>query len=269
MRFRFPGTRSERGLALVSVLWGVSILALISSAMLSASRMGAHLEAGAWRAAQGDAIAEAAINRTILALMDQRGDRAPPVDGTAETVAFGATQVRVSVQDEAGKIDLNFADADTFRSLLAQAGVEDDDASTLADAIVAWRAPDPAHPPASPIVFRTVADVQSVPHMTRAIFARIAPLVTVYSKSASVDTNVAPRAVLLALPGMDADKVDDLLKGRAAMRAMSGAGAPAIGPGHAFTIAAALRRGNVRTVRRAVVQFTGDQTKPYWFLAWD
>ena len=66
MSLRFLRTRSQRGLALVSVLWGVSILALISSAMLSASRMGAHLEAGAWRAAQGDAIAEAAINRTIL-----------------------------------------------------------------------------------------------------------------------------------------------------------------------------------------------------------
>jgi general secretion pathway protein K len=269
MRFRLPGTRSERGLALVSVLWGVSILALISSAMLSASRMGAHLEAGAWKAAQGDALAEAAINRTILSLMDQRGDRAPPVDGTAQTVDFGDTPVRVSVQDETGKIDLNFADADMLRSLFASVGGESEDASALADAIAAWRMPDPAHPPKSPIVFRTVEDVLNVPHMTRAIFARIAPLVTVYSKNASVDSSVAPRAVLLALPGMDAGKVDDLLKERAAQRAVAGNGAPNITPGRAFTIAVMLSRGNVRTARRTVVQFTGDQARPYWFLAWD
>jgi general secretion pathway protein K len=269
MSLRFLRTRSQRGLALVSVLWGVSILALVSSAMLSASRMGAHLEAGAWRAAQGDAIAEAAINRTILSLMDQRGDRAPAVDGTAEMVVFGNTRVSVSVQDEAGKVDLNFAGAGTLRSLLASSGVGDDDASALAEAIVAWRAPDPAHPPANPIVFRTVEDVQHVPQITRAVFARIAPLVTVYSKSASVDLGVAPRAVLLALPGMDPEKVDDLIKGREAARALPGGGAPSVAPGHAFMITVTLSRASVRTVRSAVVQFTGDATKPYWFLAWN
>jgi general secretion pathway protein K len=231
--------------------------------------MGAHLEAGAWRAAQGDAIAEAAINRTILSLMDSRGDRAPPVDGTADIVAFGDTPVKVSVQDEAGKIDLNFADKDTLRSLIASAGVEGDDAAALADAMIAWRAPDPAHPPANPVVFRTVEDVQHVPQMTHAIFVRIAPLVTVYSKSASVDWGVAPRAVLLVLPGMDPEKVDDLLKGREAARALPGGGTPSIAPGHAFMITVTLSRGNVRTVRSAVVQFTGDATKPYWFLTWN
>ncbi len=266
MRFRLLRTRNERGLALVSVLWGVSILALISSAMLSATRMGAHLEAGAWRTAQGDAIAEAAINRTILSLMDTRGG-APPLDGTVETVSFGNVAAHVAVQDEAGKIDLNFADRNTLKGLFASAGSSDDDAGTLADEIMARRAPpDPLHPPANPIVFRSVDEVLGLPHMTRALFMHVAPELTVYSKSASVDTNVASRDVLLVLPGMNAEKVDDVLKARAAQLPGNSAAAAT---GHAYMISVALTNASVRVTRRAVVQFTGDETKPYLFLAWD
>jgi hypothetical protein len=65
---------------------------------------------------------------------------------------------------------------------------------------------------------------------------------------------------------MDPEKVDDMLKARAATQSPSSANTA---PGHAFTIAVALSKGNVRVVRRAVVQFTGDETKPYWLLAWN
>ena len=87
----------ERGLALVSVLWGVAILSLIAAAMLSASLTTAQIGHNSWNAARAGSVADGAVNQAILWLLDDRAQ--PRVDGTAATSAFDGVPVRVWLQD--------------------------------------------------------------------------------------------------------------------------------------------------------------------------
>ena len=59
----------QRGLALVTVLWGLVILAAIAAAMLSTGRVSSRLAAGGVERAKAEALAEAGVNRAVLGLM--------------------------------------------------------------------------------------------------------------------------------------------------------------------------------------------------------
>jgi general secretion pathway protein K len=102
-------SRSQRGLALVSVLWGVAILSIVAAAMLTSSLTTAYVGRNVWNATRGATLDEAAINRTILALMDSRAKSQPRVDGAARIVTFDGSPVKVWIQDESGRINLNLA----------------------------------------------------------------------------------------------------------------------------------------------------------------
>jgi general secretion pathway protein K len=259
--------RSQRGLALVSVLWGVAILSVIAAAMLTASLTNAYVGRNMWNATRGATLDEAAINRTLLALMDSRPGRQPRVDGTGRTIAFDGAPVRIWIQDESGRINLNFADKDTLRSLFQSAGIARDAAAALADRIVAARGQAVAGI-VTAISFRTVDDIRRVPGMTTALYARILPLVTVYGRANAVNTLVAPRAVLLALPNADENSVTDMLRDRERASATNPPGGALAQPNATFMITAEARVDGAHAVRVAIVQFTGDDTRPYWFLSW-
>ncbi len=111
--------------------------------------------------------------------------------------------------------------------------------------------------------------------MTPALFARIAPALTVYSARPMFDANVAPREALLALYPNDPGKIDEIVRARQGdpqTATLQGAqGAAATQPasiGRAYTITARLAIGR-RTFRRvAVVELTGDGKRPYFVMAW-
>ena len=256
--------RTQRGLALVSVLWGVAILSVIAAAMVTASLSTAYVGRNVWNATRGATLDEAAINRTILALMDQRPASQLAIDGTSRLLRFDGEQVRVWVQDESGRININFADRDTLQSLFASAGTDRDAAGALADRLVARRNQDPASPVVK-IPFRTTDELLAVPGMSPALYARILPLITVFGHNGTVNTQAAPRAVLLALPGATENSVADILRDRALPSSTRASANTADG---IYAITAEARVDGARTIRVAVVQFTGDPAKPYWFVFW-
>ena len=51
--------------------------------------------------------------------------------------------------------------------------------------------------------------------MTPALFARVRPALTVYTKRPMFDPNTAPKEALLALPGNDEARVENILAERA------------------------------------------------------
>jgi general secretion pathway protein K len=102
--------------------------------------------------------------------------------------------------------------------------LDDATASQVLDAIQDWRDPDdlrrangaeaaeyesagrhykPANAP-----FETVAELQRVLGVTPALYAQIADGLTVYSHAQGVNTQYAPRAALLAMPGATPEMVD-------------------------------------------------------------
>lgn len=286
-------SRKERGLALVSVLWALSILSLIAASMMTASILSYRMERNDWSRVRAEALAESAINRAILALADARPEMRVRVDGVPQDFAFGGVKVRVVVQDEDGKIDLNTASADILKGLFVSAGVPFAEAGALSDRTVDWRTPstDTRHLSvagagdaaiAAPGYqarngpFQSVDELKLVAGVTPQLFSRVQPALTVHSKKIMPDQNVAPREALLALPGMDARKADDILERRTnpagsltvndTRQGTLDLGAPP--NGRVFSIHAEVLGAKRRTAQDVVIELTGDPTRPFLVLAW-
>ena len=134
-------TRSDHGIALISVLWALAILSLLAALVLEAGNLSYRGERAAEAQAEAEALAEAGITRAILALLDARADARWPVDGTPRNFIFEGAPVTVSIQDELGKIDLNAASVELLAALFRSAGVPPAEADALAGRVAAWRGP--------------------------------------------------------------------------------------------------------------------------------
>ena len=253
--------RRERGLALVVVLWGIAALSLIVFAMLASSRNAARISHNAWSQVQVQAAADAAVQGALLALFDPDPAGQPPLDGTPRASDAGDIALRVAVQDESGRIDLDAASRNLLRDYFKAAGA--DDAEALADRVVDWRAPkgeshdDGARARHGP--FQSVDELALVPGVSPALFARLAPGLTVYTHNADFDLRLAPPLVLATIPGMQNQDAAVAAAARKGIAARAG---------HAYTIVASAARGPVRAVRRATVLLTGDPARPCWVLDW-
>lgn len=211
------GRLSERGWALVSVLWGLVIISLIAAVMLSSARVTYRQAVFTVEQAQGRARADAATARAVLALLDARLDHRWRIDGVPRAWTFDGYQMGVAIQDEGGKIDLNASGDAAIRQLLNGMGP---DAAGLAGKILDWRdqkgelhrldgATTNSYlasgrdyiPRSGP--FQSVDELRLVLGMTPLLFDRLAPAVTVYSGRSKVNLATAPAPVLMALLGED------------------------------------------------------------------
>jgi general secretion pathway protein K len=255
------------------------ILALIVQSVMVTGRTEARLANNREALAQSGAIADAALNIAILRLLDPRLSGQPPIDGSPFPVSFAGHQLRLTIQDEAGKIDLNTAQDELLRRLLRSAGADPETAGALKDRILDWREPGinkrlngakapeyraagltygPRNAP-----FATVEEVQLVMGMTPELFAAIAPALTVYSQTPWIDPSFAPAEVLRTLPSMDEAAINALLQSRASAR-------PAVMLGHAFMITAeADGPDGLRVSRNAVIRLTGRANAPIWIYRWN
>jgi general secretion pathway protein K len=284
---RLPG-RSNRGFALVSVLWTLMILSLIAASLVTSLNFSYRLTHNVNEHARAEALAEAGVARAVLALLDRQPAQRWRVDGAVTKFSYGGASMRISIQDELGKIDLNAADGPLLEGLFWSGGLDAQAANVLADRVLDWRDASELHrlngakdaeyraagysygPRNGP--FQTIGELKLVMGMTPALFDRILPAVTVYSGRQFIDPQTAPRAVLLALPNMDAIKVDDAL----ATREGDGSVAPTAGVldasvalgGRAFTIRTEIDTTDGKVVREAVVRLSDDPAQPYWVLAW-
>ena len=269
------GRHSERGLALVVVLWGIAALSLIAAAMLASSMSRAHIDRNAWTQLQVRTEADTGMQMAILSLFNPGPDGRPPLDGTQRQIALGDTTVSVSIQDELGRIDINYAGRDMLRNLFRSAGASGDNAATLAEQVIAWRSPsgtsspegftardvamagDGYRPRRGP--FQSVDELNLVRGMTPQLFRRAESGLTVYSHASSFDTTVAPKLVLEAILGMDQRRADNVIARRPLAIASWG---------HAYAIISTATRHEARFSRRAVILLSGDPDRPYWILDW-
>ena len=271
----------------VSVLWGLGLLAAIALSLLWNGNMAYSLAHNGLEIANINATAEAGVNRAVAALLEPRPERRWRTDGAMQSFEFGGISIKVSIQDELGKIDLNQAEAPLLASLLQSAGLNSNAAGSLADEILDWRTATPLkhlngakeqdyralgsayRPRNGP--FQSVDELLLVMDMTPALFRRIEPALTVYSGRQFIDPQVAPREALGALPNMTPDSIESALAARAIQQvAIAGQVGDALAAlrGRAFTIRTEFEKSNRRIVNEATVRLTENPNQPYWLLSW-
>ncbi|MGH9806378.1 MAG: general secretion pathway protein GspK, partial [Terriglobia bacterium] len=204
-----------------------------------------------------------------------------PFDGAVRNAVVDGADIGVAIQDENGRIDLNYASRNTLHDLFRAAGAEPALADALADRVIDWRSPKTTRsldgataqdyadagygwrPRGAP--FQSVDELGLVMGMTPALLATVVPALTVYSHSFYFDMRVAPKLALLTIPGMSETEASREIDARDA--AADASSMPAQ-EGHAYTITAQARLGQTLFTRRTTVLVTGDARHPVLFVDW-
>lgn len=292
------GTAGQRGIALVGVLWLTLVLSVIAAGSLQNARTETELVRNGLETAKARAAADAAVQRAILAVTALEPEAGWPRDGTPVSWSFGGTEIQITIQDEAGKIDLNQASPLLLKGLFIAVGLDNDAAVSLADAIADFRDPNDlrrlngaededylraGYPRgAKDAPFERVAELRRVFGMAPVVFDAVASAVTVYSGRAAFDPQSASRVALLAVPDSDPEAVEDFIEKRAqpgrSDQRRGGILQPSIGStaffsgagtGRVFGIRAeAQRTGGVRFVRSAVVRKSSLAGAPFKLETW-
>ncbi len=226
----------QRGVALVLVMWVAVLLTVIASSFIVERRTEMLVVRNSLSMARAEAVADAGVQRAVFEMY--RTDNAPEGwkrDGTLYDYSFDNVPVKVEIRDESAKIDVNTASDALLRGLFLSLGLADDEAARIVDAILDWRDADsfkrpngaeepeykaaglsygPANAP-----FQAIEELQLVLGMRPELYRRVAPLITVFSRQPGINPQLASREVLLALPGMTSDVVDQYLVLREAARA--------------------------------------------------
>lgn len=287
--------RGQTGVALVLVLWVITLLAVIAGNFAFSMRSEAQIARNLVSTAQARAFADAGVQRAWFELMK------PPTDsqrwqanGVRHEFTVQGAVLRITLVDESGKIDLNTASDALLKGLLVSAGLSDEASTHVLDAVLDWRDADKQKRPRgaeeadyrtagksyvpSDAPFETVDELQRVLGMTPELYRKLAPALTVYSRQAGVNTAVAPASVLLAIPGVNPAMVEQYLAQRQNMLATDQkalsfpaagafASAPSGLPTYMARSEARLPDGSV-FVRIAVARLAQDPKRPVSLLGW-
>lgn len=290
---------TEQGLALVIVLWVVALLSIVAASLAFSMRTETTLAHDLVTQAQARALAEAGVYRGILELYNPDRLRRWRGDGSPHEVRLAGVPITVSLQDEAGKIDLNSAQRGLLDALFRVSGIEDERRDALLDAIEDWRDPDSLRRlngaedqeyqaagrihGAKDATFNTVEELQQVLGMTPRLFKRLRPALTVHSHSAGIDDRVAPPEVLraLLLSNQDAERdLEEVLarrddaaepgqNARDALKPIIDARFVVRSNGVIYTVRAEARLpAQTRASIAATIKLAQRSGKPYTVLAW-
>ena len=220
----------QQGMALVIVLWVLSLMTIMAGSFaLSTQRETAVLH-HAHERARALALAEGAIYYAMLML--NLPDQTLRWQGDGRPYVWDAkgTKVRIRIQDEGGKLDINVAQEASLKTAFKLMGLSEDQASAITDNILDWRdADDVKRPngaeapeyearrmnaPPQNRQFLVMDEVQSVLGISPELFKKMQTWFTLYSGIDGLDPSKVSEEILLALSAGDSAVVQSVLRQR-------------------------------------------------------
>ena len=289
-----PLGQQQRGIALIIVLWVITLLSLIAASFVVVMRSDVRLVTNSMGRAKAEAAANAGVQRAMFELFKPiNTPERWAADGVSRDWNYQDAAVTITMNDEAGKIDINTASEPLLRGLLQSQGMTPDDAVAMVDAMADWRDTDslkrlhgaeeaeyvaaglkykPANAP-----FQATEELKLVLGMTPPLYDRIAPLITIYSRQPGVYSQIASRAVLRAIPNVTEEQIDAYIQLREQARQAkaaipiftAGAAYLSIGSGYITRIRAEAKLPDgANFIREAVGRQLGNPKRFYAFLQW-
>ncbi|MEW6569619.1 MAG: hypothetical protein AB1390_00370 [Nitrospirota bacterium] len=238
--------RSEQGVALLMVLWVLTILMGIALSFSFMAGTETHSTISFKEGIEEKFLAEAGIERGLTELFYRNifknqtvlieGTEVWKIDGTSYKGQIGDSFYIVKILDESGKLDINTVSDVVLKNLLVNHGIEAEVADTVVDSIMDWRDPDdlyrlhgaesdyymslPNPYEAKNADFDTLEELILVKGVTAEILygsrekRGIIDFLTVNSKTDKININAAPREVLTAIPGVTEETADWIINYR-------------------------------------------------------
>jgi general secretion pathway protein K len=200
---------AQRAFALLLVLWGVTLIAMLVTALARSSALEAHRFANTMNAAVAQAALNSGFAAGIAGLLDSDPDRRWHADGSSYQAVVDGVSFQIRINAENGRLDLNNARPELLARLLDE---------RLGPAVVAQIVGQgrtilaAAQPGFRPML--SVMELAAVPLVDSAAFASVAGLVTVRNHSGLLDWHTADPAALALLPDMTSDRLTRLMAHR-------------------------------------------------------
>ncbi len=217
---------SSRGIALLTVLWVMVLLTIMVAQFAQSVKGELQITSNLKQDTQGYYLAWGGINYALA----QLGNAKWEPTGEKRGIILEGKEIQIIIDDEASKININLVQGDILVNLLLGLDIPSEEAHIISDSILDWRDPDDLYRPdgaeddyysslSSPYPckngkFDTVEELLLVKGVTRKIFygkkggTGLINHITVHTASTRLNINTVSRNSLLALPGMDKDKVD-------------------------------------------------------------
>jgi general secretion pathway protein K len=182
---------TDRGFALLIVLWTLVLITLLVATMSAAGRNDVRITASLRAAEIAHAAVDGGVEEAIFRVATGQWGPGP----IPQRIRVGTVLVEVRVEDEAGKVSVNDVPPELMSALLQEIGVPSSTAASLAAAIEDFHSPRleplpggakapqylaaglPYGPSNKP--FRSLDEVRLVLGMTPEIFARLSPHISV------------------------------------------------------------------------------------------
>lgn len=222
--------KKNKGLALIVVLWVISLLIIMSSSFSLTIQRESAIISGLKEKAEASAVAEAGIYYAIAKLLQNDKEQQWKAFNSLYEINFVGKRVRIKIADESGKIAINFVDKEQLLSLFGSINVEESLAESLSDTILDWRDNDDIqsdngaekqqyeeaglkYEPRNE-GFSNIEEIQMLLGMTARIYRQIENMISVYAQNPKVNSTAASREVLLTLPDTEKEMVDEYIQQR-------------------------------------------------------
>jgi general secretion pathway protein K len=274
----------RRGTILVAVLWSIALLSALAMAAATTFRGFAGVIAVDRDKIQAEALLTAGLEAGVD-LMENLGET--PLQEIGNTIVLSDGSVRVTLNDEGGRIDIGQAPNEVLVGLFHSIGASDRQAGSVAQQIIELRNPNkPGRPNEASLAggsdaggrFTDIRQLSFIHGMLPEWVEAIAPLTTVYG-SETVNPLTAPAGVIAALPGVDQARLQAFLDTRRMFPKDAARLEAILGPAQRYLevkpqqvvsayLASRLKDGFGAAARSVIVVLSGD-TQPYRVLAWD
>lgn len=222
--------KQNRGVALILVLWMLVLATIMAGSFALTMRRELSIVNNARDLAEAAALTEAAITFAMQMLLLQEEELRWEPNGKVYEVEFSETIIRIKINDESGKINVNQPDEKLLEGALQQVGLDEEQRKTVIDSILDWQDNDdeprpsgaelsayesegkkygPANKP-----FQVLEELQLVLGMEPDLFKKLESLLTVYSKAKKINPMFASKEVLMTLPDADEELIDEYLFAR-------------------------------------------------------
>ncbi len=285
------GAGTERGIALIMVLWVITVLMAIVLAFSFSTRTTTSSALAFKESTEEKFVAEAGIERGVMEIFYRKQNMNQPavegeegiwrIDGTPNVRTLSGGQAVISLMDEAGKVDINRATDVILKNLFSNLGIQEDQVNTIVDSIMDWKdednlhringaedeyymsLPRPYHAKNGP--FDSLEELLLVKGITPELLygnaqrRGVIDLLTINSGTDKINPNAASKEVLMAVPGMSPDAADSIIAMRKdkEIRAAQDL-AVLLGPGYvALSPYFAMSEGNVYSVSSLVTRAGG------------
>ncbi|TXS91217.1 general secretion pathway protein GspK [Parahaliea maris] len=235
--------RGSGGAILLSALWLLVLMSLMVTALTWSTRYSIRAVSVIRDTIEARYLAEGAFQVVYGNLMQRRPDDRLLGDGEVLDIPIGEGHALVRVNDEHGKVDINYAGQALLARLFYSLDVEMSRADSLAAAILDYRDEDHLNLlngaedddyqkrglawEAKDAPFTSIEELRQVLGMEPEIFEALRPLVTVHTLSRGVNPEVASLPVLMAISN---DSEATLVNYVAQRRSSRSAGLPAPRP---------------------------------------